>query len=112
VSGLGGTPYRDGSYEYYMSEKVITNDRKGVGAFLQAANEMELLPTLSMGKGKTVMLDDYFNSEKRKTSWAYSNPIITNGMSNTITGSHFWEIFFINMGSKPPHSAKRLTEKI
>ncbi len=43
VSGLGGNPYRDGSYEYYMSEKVIVNDPKGVGAFLQAANEMELL---------------------------------------------------------------------
>lgn len=42
VSGLGGKPYRDGSYAYYMSEKVITNDPKGVGAFLMAANEMEM----------------------------------------------------------------------
>jgi unsaturated rhamnogalacturonyl hydrolase len=66
VSGLGGTPYRDGSYEYYMSEKVIANDPKGVGAFIQAANEMELVPTLSVAKGKTVLLDDYFNSEKKK----------------------------------------------
>ncbi|MDB5209869.1 MAG: glycoside hydrolase family 88 protein [Sediminibacterium sp.] len=66
VSGLGGNPYRDGSYEYYMSEKVIVNDPKGVGAFLQAANEMELVPTLGTAKGKTVMLDDYFNSEKKK----------------------------------------------
>ena len=41
VSGLGGKPYRDGSFEYYMSEKVITNDPKGVGAFIMAANEME-----------------------------------------------------------------------
>ena len=66
VSGLGGTPYRDGSYAYYMSEKVVVNDPKGVGAFLQAANEMELLPTLGFGKGKTVLLDDYFNSERKK----------------------------------------------
>jgi unsaturated rhamnogalacturonyl hydrolase len=66
VSGLGGNPYRDGSYTYYMSEKVIVNDPKGIGAFLQAANEMELLSTLSKGKGKTVLLDDYFNSEKKK----------------------------------------------
>jgi rhamnogalacturonyl hydrolase YesR/pectin methylesterase-like acyl-CoA thioesterase len=42
VSGLGGNPYRDGSYEYYLSEKVVTNDPKGVGAFLLAANEMAL----------------------------------------------------------------------
>jgi len=66
VSGLGGNPYRDGSYEYYMSEKVIVNDAKGVGAFLQAANEIELAKTLSVAKGKTVLLDDYFNAEKKK----------------------------------------------
>ncbi len=41
VGGLGGTPYRDGSSEYYLSEKVVTNDHKGVGAFLLAACEME-----------------------------------------------------------------------
>jgi len=41
VAGLGGNPYRDGSYEYYLSEKVITNDPKGVGAFLLASVEME-----------------------------------------------------------------------
>ena len=34
VGGLGGNPYRDGSYEYYLSERVITNDPKGVGALL------------------------------------------------------------------------------
>ena len=66
VSGLGGNPYRDGSYAYYMSEKVIVNDAKGVGAFLQAANEMEVLPTLGLAKGKTILLDDYFNAERKK----------------------------------------------
>ena len=66
VSGLGGNPYRDGSFDYYMSEPVIVNDPKGVGAFLLASTEMEKLPTLSIGKGKTILLDRYFNSEKRK----------------------------------------------
>ena len=66
VSGLGGNPYRDGSYEYYINEKVVTNDPKGVGAFLLASDEMELLPTLSLGKGKTVTLDYYFNHEMKK----------------------------------------------
>ena len=41
MAGLGGNPYRDGSYEYYLSEKVVTNDPKGVGALLLAATEME-----------------------------------------------------------------------
>ncbi|MET3879539.1 glycoside hydrolase family 88 protein [Chitinophaga sp. OAE865] len=43
VAGLGGEPYRDGSYAYYLSEKVIDNDAKGVGAYLLAANEMETM---------------------------------------------------------------------
>src|SRR5687768_645366 len=66
VSGLGGKPYRDGSFDYYMSEDVIVNDPKGIGAFLLASNEMEMQPTQGIGKGKTVLLDRYFNSEKRK----------------------------------------------
>jgi unsaturated rhamnogalacturonyl hydrolase len=66
VSGLGGKPYRDGSFEYYMSEQVIVNDPKGMGAFLLASNEMEMLKTQNMGKGKIVVLDRFFNSEKRK----------------------------------------------
>ncbi|GAB3008636.1 hypothetical protein GCM10027051_06300 [Niabella terrae] len=67
VSGLGGSPrYRDGSFEYYMSEKVIRNDGKGVGAFILAANEIEMLSNLSTGRGKTVLLDNYFNNEYRK----------------------------------------------
>ncbi|HXR82941.1 MAG TPA: glycoside hydrolase family 88 protein [Hanamia sp.] len=66
VSGLGGKPYRNGSYEYYIKEKVVTNDAKGIGAFLLASDEMEMLPTLSLGKGKTVTLDYYFNHETKK----------------------------------------------
>jgi unsaturated rhamnogalacturonyl hydrolase len=66
VSGLGGNPYRDGSYEYYLSEPVIVNDPKGIGAFILASNEMEMLPTQKTGKGKTVLIDNYFNSETKK----------------------------------------------
>jgi unsaturated rhamnogalacturonyl hydrolase len=50
VGGLGGNPYRDGSYEYYLSEKVVTNDPKGVGALLLAATEMERRGTRTTGK--------------------------------------------------------------
>lgn len=66
VGGLGGKPYRDGSYKYYLSEKVSRNDPKGVGAFIQASVEIERLAHLSVGKGKTVLLDSYFNDEHRK----------------------------------------------
>jgi unsaturated rhamnogalacturonyl hydrolase len=40
-AGLGGEPYRDGSFEYYITEKIIPNDPKGVGPFILAALEME-----------------------------------------------------------------------
>lgn len=68
VAGLGGNPYRDGSYEYYLKEKVVTNDPKGIGAFILASNEMEIVPTLGLGKGKKVLLDNYFNHETRTDS--------------------------------------------
>jgi unsaturated rhamnogalacturonyl hydrolase len=40
-AGLGGNPYRDGSYEYYIGERQRTNDMKGYGPFLLAAIELE-----------------------------------------------------------------------
>ena len=39
VAGLGNVPYRDGSFEYYISEPVVANDPKGAGAFLMALSE-------------------------------------------------------------------------
>jgi len=45
VSGVGGNPRRDGSprdgsYAYYVSEPVVTDDYKGVGPFILAALEL------------------------------------------------------------------------
>jgi len=40
VAGLGGNPYRDGSYEYYISTEVRNDDPKGVGPFIMACIEM------------------------------------------------------------------------
>ncbi|GIO68020.1 glycoside hydrolase family 88 protein [Paenibacillus sp. FSL M7-1455] len=44
VAGLGGADKRDGTYAYYISEPIVTNDQKGLGAFLQACAEYEALP--------------------------------------------------------------------
>lgn len=41
VGGLGGNPYRDGSFEYYISEPVVSNDYKGFGPFIMASVEIE-----------------------------------------------------------------------
>jgi unsaturated rhamnogalacturonyl hydrolase len=100
VSGLGGKPYRDGSYAYYMSEKVITNDPKGVGAFLKAINEMEIAAMPKSGSGKTVVLDSYFNNERKEdqssneVSWHYKWEEMANG------GFSMWGEQFNNAGFK------------
>jgi unsaturated rhamnogalacturonyl hydrolase len=48
VAGLGTPPhanpaliYRDGSFDYYIKEPIVTNDFKGVGSFILAAAELE-----------------------------------------------------------------------
>ncbi len=41
VAGLGGNPYRDGSFKYYIKEKIATDDFKGVGPFILALLESE-----------------------------------------------------------------------
>ncbi len=43
VGGLGGPQKRDGTFDYYMSEPVVENDLKGVGAFLMACVEIDRL---------------------------------------------------------------------
>jgi unsaturated rhamnogalacturonyl hydrolase len=68
VGGLGGTPYRSGTFEYYIGEKTMANDAKGVGAFMLAGSEMEQASTEALGQGKTVLVDAWFNSQTRKNA--------------------------------------------
>lgn len=66
--GLGGSEHRDGSYRYYVSAPVASNDPKGVGACLLAASEMETAPDASRGRGSKVLLDAWYNSQQRKNA--------------------------------------------
>ena len=71
VGGLGGKPFRDGSYDYYLSEPVRDNDPKGVGAYLLALSEVtqhrRAGELFRKARGKTVLVDAWFNSQQRKT---------------------------------------------
>lgn len=40
VGGLGGTPYRDGSFEYYINERIRDNDTKATGPFIMGCLEL------------------------------------------------------------------------
>ena len=39
VAGLGGDPYRDGSFGYYVHEPIVSDDFKGTGPFMLALTE-------------------------------------------------------------------------
>jgi unsaturated rhamnogalacturonyl hydrolase len=47
VAGLGGSPsngmMRDGSFDYYIHEPIVKNDLKGVGPFILAGIELQIL---------------------------------------------------------------------
>ncbi|MFH7019297.1 glycoside hydrolase family 105 protein [Flavobacterium sp. FlaQc-47] len=40
-AGLGGNPYRDGSYDYYIKEKIKIDNSHGLGPFILAAIELD-----------------------------------------------------------------------
>src|SRR5205085_1972333 len=94
VAGLGGSPYRDGSYQYYLSEKVSTNDPKGVGAFLLASTEMELAAGQSTGRGKTVLLDSYFNNEVKRDATGRLTPFHYKWEEMPNSGFSLWGYIF------------------
>jgi unsaturated rhamnogalacturonyl hydrolase len=99
-AGLGGDPYRDGSYSYYIGEKTITNDPKGVGAFLLASAEMENAANAKLGRGKTVLLDAWFNSQTRPDAFGQqvSFHYKWNDLSNS--GYSFFGHIFNNFGAE------------
>lgn len=66
--GLGGSEHHDGSYSYYVSSPVVSNDPKGIGAFLLAATEMEHASDAAAGHGATVLVDAWYNSQTRKNA--------------------------------------------
>ena len=40
VAGLGGNPFRDGTYDYYIHERICDNDPKGVAPLILACIEL------------------------------------------------------------------------
>ncbi len=67
-AGLGPKLTPENSWDYYAHVDVGPSDPKGIGAFLMAAAEMEVAPTATLDRNKTVLLDAWFNSQKRKNA--------------------------------------------
>jgi unsaturated rhamnogalacturonyl hydrolase len=71
AAGLGGYPYRDGSYAYYISEKQSTDDPKGVGAFLLACVEIENRMNLKNDRDGSALHDKWNSIRKNRNAVGY-----------------------------------------
>lgn len=100
VGGLGGTPYRDGTYEYYLSEPIRKNDLKGIGPFIFASVEMEIAAENAVGKGKTIGLDYYFNQETRKDLTGAPEQFHYTWEDRMHSGFWLWGNTFRELGAK------------
>lgn len=100
VGGLGGSPYRDGTYEYYLSEPIRKNDLKGVGPFIFASVEMEIAAENSLGKGKVVATDYYFNREFRKDHNGNQEQFHYTWEDRQHSGFWLWGTIFRDLGAK------------
>lgn len=63
--GLGNIKSRASAYEYYVTSPVASNDPKGIGAYLLAGSEMAHADIALLGRGQKVLVDAWFNSQKR-----------------------------------------------
>jgi unsaturated rhamnogalacturonyl hydrolase len=54
-----------GNYENDSGQQTVPDDPTGVGMFLMASTEMENAANISHGRGDTVLVDAWFNSQKR-----------------------------------------------
>lgn len=103
VAGLGGKPYRDGTYEYYINEKPKVNDGKGVGAFLLAGTEIQMAAQLHYGRanGKTteVLLDNFYNNETKINLAGISQPMHYTWNDRENSGFSLWNDVFQSLGA-------------
>jgi len=77
-----------GSYAYYVSVPTRSSDPRGVGAFLLASSEMEMAPHVAFGRGDTVLMDAWFNSQQRTN--AAGQKLLFHYKWNDRANSGFW----------------------
>lgn len=100
VGGLGGTPYRSGTFDYYIRETTRVNDAKGIGAYLLAGSEMAQAATEALGQGKTVLVDAWFNSQTRKNAAGQTELFHYKWDDDTNSGFSFFGRAFQRYGMK------------
>jgi unsaturated rhamnogalacturonyl hydrolase len=102
AAGLGGKPYRSGSYAYYVGEPTQSNDAKGVGAYLLALSEITARRNagdlLRRSMGHMVLLDHWFNDHLRTTADGNQEPYLYTWNDEADTGFSAWGHMFRQYG--------------
>jgi unsaturated rhamnogalacturonyl hydrolase len=102
VAGLGGTPYRSGTYDYYIGEATGDNDAKGVGAYLLALSEMTQRKRagslFGKARGQTVLFDAWFNSQTRKGADGVDRLFHYKPNDDADSGYSFWARMYEQYG--------------
>jgi unsaturated rhamnogalacturonyl hydrolase len=109
VGGLGGNPYRDGSFEYYLSEPIRKNDFKGIGPFIFASVEIEMMQEHNFAKNKTVALDYHFNREFRKNIIGQTEQYHYTWEDQLHSGFYWWGQIFKEFGAKTINISEKPT---
>ena len=85
-AGLGGNPYRAADYDYYVSAKKSCRMIRKVSVHTSKRQpKLNLTKHPQVGRGKTVLLDSFFNNEMKmgdngqKISWHYKWDEMSNG---------------------------------
>jgi unsaturated rhamnogalacturonyl hydrolase len=113
AAGLGGDPYRDGSYAYYIGEKTVTNDPKGVGAFLLASAEMENAQNAKIGRSDVVLADGWFNSQQRTDAFGQQVYFHYKWDTQDMPGYSLFGHIFSNFGAETrPHYMEPTLENL
>ena len=87
TAGLGGSPYRDGSYDYYVYQtNICVNDGKAVGPFITGSLEIE---RLSMPKNFSAVT---ISGSSIKLSWKNPENSFEGYQVQRSSGSGFTEI--------------------
>ena len=99
-SGLGSSLTPENSYQYYIKSATGPSDPKGIGAFLLAAAEMENAANVSLGRGKTILMDAWFNSQKRQNAAGQSESFHYKWNDYADSGFSTFGHIFRNYGAK------------
>jgi len=99
-AGLGGDPYRSGTYDYYVGEKVVSDDAKGIGAFLMASTEADRAKTVKLGLGDVAMVDAWYNSQTRVNAAGQTESFHYKWGDEANSGYAFWGHDFHTYGVK------------